>query len=164
MTEPAPTKAERNAAVAAVLADGVREGKIPWTDAARIIRADLRSRQTNKKLKIPYRSVEAQRVIDECHVRGEAPPKNGSDDALHADHVFPLTESDVMVTVTAEEWLALLEGIGLVVCVTASENYDLEKIEKSGVTGWKKYDEANVKVFDIRDGRPDPLSANGGES
>ena len=108
MTEPAPTKAERNAAVAAVLADGVREGRIPWTDAARIIRADLRSRQTNKKLKIPYRSVEAQRVIDECHERGEAPPKNGSDDALHADHVFPLTESDVMVTVSPDEWLLVL--------------------------------------------------------
>ena len=151
MTEPAPTKAERNAAVAAVLADGVREGRIPWTDAARIIRADL---------KIPYRSVEAQRVIDECHERGEAPPKNGSDDALHADHVFPLTESDVMVTVSPDEWLALLEGIGLVVCVTASENYDLEKIEKSGVTGWKKYDEAKVKVFDIRDGRPVPLPSD----
>jgi hypothetical protein len=154
MSEKVPTKAERNAAVAAVLAEGVRENKIPWTEAARLIRADLRRLQTNKKQSIPVRSVAAQQVIKEAERLGETPPKNGSADALHADHVFPLTEFDIKGTITPHDWLTLLTERGQVVCVTAKENYELEQVERSGVNGWAKYEAAGIQLVDSVTGQP----------
>ena len=82
------------------------------------------------------------------------PPKNGSPDALHADHVLSLTETHVRETITPDDWLTLLKHIGLVVCVTASENYRLEQRERIGVTGGEKYKSVGVKVMDVETGRP----------
>ena len=157
MAEPASSKAQRHADVAAILAQAVRDNKILMTDATRHIRADLRRLQTNQKVKIAIRSTEAQRVIDEAARRGEAPPKNGSLDALHADHVKPLTDARVMQTVTTDQWSELLEELGEVVCVTARENYKLEAIENDGVTGWRKYKVGGIKLLHSDSGEPFPL-------
>ena len=78
---------QRDAELAAVLADGVRAGRLQAADALRVIRHEMRRRNTNRKSALPHRSAGAQAVIDEYATRGEVPPKNGSDAALHADHV-----------------------------------------------------------------------------
>jgi hypothetical protein len=94
------------------------------------------------------RSRGAQRVIDDY---GEADvPKNGSLDALHADHVYPLTEATLRRIDSVEQWLVELSRLQLVVCVTAEENYRLERVEREGVTGPEKYAKAGVE-FSSRD-------------
>lgn len=89
-TQEVSSRDQRAAALAAHLAEGYREGKVEAVDVLRVLRHELRRRNTNSKMKIPRRSVEAQRVIDEYAQQGELPPKNGSADALHADHVFEI--------------------------------------------------------------------------
>ena len=74
--------------LAAVLAEAVRTGSLQAADALRVIRHEMRGRNTNKKSTLPYRSSRAQAVIDDYADRGEPVPRNGSDDALHADHVY----------------------------------------------------------------------------
>ena len=41
-------------------------------------------------------------------------------------------------------WLRRLAEVREVVCVTAEENYRLQVLEKSGVTGWDKYEIAGI--------------------
>lgn len=129
-----PTVAEvRAAQLAHVLARAVRDGEVGVPDALRVLRHELRRRNTNKKLKIPTRSRGAQTVIDKYGAAGA--PKNDSDDALHADHVHPLTEATLRDTDTVEKWVVELRRVQMVVCVTAAENYRLEVLEWSGTTG-----------------------------
>jgi hypothetical protein len=134
----------RDAALASVLAQAVREAKVPATVALRVIKHEMRRRNTNKKSRLPYRSTAAQRVIDDYAGRGEPVPKNGSNDALHADHVYELAEADLHQTVSVEDWKLLLTKARTVVVVTAAENYALEAVERSGTRGPDKYAIAEV--------------------
>lgn len=144
LTSAASDKNQRAARLAAHLARGVREGQVEAADALRVIRHELRRRNTNSKLRIVRRSTEAQRVIDEYAARGKEVPKNGSPDALHADHVHEINADTLTRTITVDEWLIELERIREVVCVTASENYALMRAEKAGWWGEDKYRETNV--------------------
>lgn len=130
------------AQVAHVLARAVRDGELVAADALRILKHELRRRNTNQTRKIATRSTEVQKVID---AYGAADvPKNGSLDALHADHVYPLTECELYRNDTLEMWIDAMRRLRTVVCVTAMENYQLEKCERRGVTGPSKYAEAGV--------------------
>lgn len=111
-------------------------------DALRILRHELRRRNTNRALGIATRSAEAQRVID--HYGAANVPKNASSDALHADHVYGLTEDELRQNDTLELWIDAMHRLRLVVCVTARENYRLEAWEQKGVTGPRKYPQAGV--------------------
>lgn len=137
-------KDRRDAELAAVLADAVRGQRLQAADALRVIRHEMRRRNTNKKALLPFRSVRAQAVIDEYAKRGESPPKNGSDDALHADHVYEFGADHLQRTVTVEEWHEVLSAVRTVVVVTARENYELQKLELSGLRGPAKYAAAGV--------------------
>lgn len=106
--------------LAAVLAEAVRTDRLPAADAMRVIRHELRRRNTNKKLTIPPRSLAAQAVIDKY----EAVPKNSSPEALHADHVYSLKVQDLQDHVGVEAWQTALGRLREVVCVTAKENAD----------------------------------------
>jgi hypothetical protein len=86
-----PTKNVRAAQLAHVLARGVRDGEVNAVDARRVILHELRGLNTNKAHLLPTRSVEAQRVIEHYAALGQPIPKNSSDDALHADHVYKFT-------------------------------------------------------------------------
>jgi hypothetical protein len=146
MTSETPSARDlRAAAVATVLARAVRAGEVEQSDALRIIKHEMRRRNTNQKLKIEKRSAAAQAVIDKYAALGEAPPNNNSPEALHADHVHGFTEDVLRATETPEQWLAALARLREVVCVTAEENYALEKIERSGVTGPAKYEQAGIE-------------------
>ncbi len=109
-------------------------------DALRILRHELRRRNTNQALKT--RSTEAQRVIDEYGPANV--PKNESPNALHADHVYPLTEDELHRIDTLDLWIEAMQRLRMVVCVTAKENYQLEACELRGVIGPRKYAEASV--------------------
>jgi hypothetical protein len=86
----APTGRDlRDARVAHVLARAVRKGEVEAVDALRILRHELRRRNTNSTPRIKLRSVSAQASIDKY--APQRPPTNDSDDALHADHVYPLS-------------------------------------------------------------------------
>jgi hypothetical protein len=135
---------DRDAALAALLAEAVRDGRIRATDALRVIKHEMRRRNTNGTVLIEHRSARAQAVIDAYQARGLPVPKNGSDDALHADHVYELGESDLWRTVGVEAWATLLARVRLVVAVTARENYELERHERSGIRGPAKYAAAGV--------------------
>lgn len=134
----------RDASVAVVLAKAVREGEIAPPDALRIIRHEMRRRNTNRKLAVPWRSAGAQAVIDAYASRGETPPANGSDDALHADHVWGLRAEHLYKFRTLDEWMQHLQRMRTVVCVTASENYKLEGLERAGADGPEKYVAAGI--------------------
>lgn len=135
---------QRDAELAAVLADAVRAGRLQAADALRVIRHEMRRRNTNRKATLPYRSAGAQAVIDEYAARGEVPPKNGSDDALHADHVYEFGVDQLLQTVTVDDWHQVLTSARTVVVVTARENYKLEVLENSGLRGPKKYEAAGI--------------------
>lgn len=96
---------ERDAALAAVLAQGVREGKVHAVDALRVIKHEMRRRNTNKHAGLPFRSAKAQAVIDECAKAGVPVPKNDSEDALHADHVHELGPADLHNTIAVDDWI-----------------------------------------------------------
>jgi hypothetical protein len=136
----------RDAALASILAQAVREDRLLAVDALRVIRHELRRRNTNRKLAITKRSLAAQAVIEKYARSGQAIPKNSSDEALHADHVYALTDK--------------------VVCVTASENYRLEKLERVGFNGPAKYTEAAIAWAVPREtvhvAHPDPAEARPG--
>lgn len=143
MPELPATPAERRAAqIAQVLSRAVRHGEADAVDALRILRHELRRLNTNRKLQIATRSVGAQTVID--HYGAAGVPKNGSPDALHADHVHPFTEDVLHRTKGVEGWLRELAHLSEVVCVTAKENHALQAVEKSGITGPEKYAAAGV--------------------
>lgn len=135
---------QRDAQLAAVLADAVRAGLLQAADALRVIRHEMRRRNTNKKATLPYRSARAQAVINEYAERGASPPKNGSDDALHADHVYEFGADQLFETVTVDDWHQVLTAARTVVVVTARENYALEKLENTGLQGPSKYAAAGV--------------------
>lgn len=143
MMIPPTAKELRAAHLAHVLARAVRDGEVAVVDALRVLRHELRGLNTNRKVKIPTRSLGAQAVIDKYGARKV--PKNDSDDALHADHVHPLTVSALRDTDTVEKWIVELRRVGMVVCLTAAENYRLEVIEKSGTTGPEKYVVAGIE-------------------
>lgn len=111
-------------------------------DALRIIKHELRRRNTNQAQRIAIRSTEAQRVIDAYGAANV--PKNASLDALHADHVYSLTEDDLRRNDTLELWIEAMHRLRTVVCVTAKENYRLQACERRGVTGPRKYAEAGM--------------------
>ena len=128
--------------MAHVLAQAVRAGEVAAADALRILRHELRRRNTNQTQKIATRSTEAQRVID--HYGAAKVPKNASPDALHADHVYSLTEDELRRNDTLDLWISAMDRLRMVVCVTATENYRLETFERAGVTGPDKYARADV--------------------
>ena len=127
----------RSAQVADVLARAVRKGELEPADVLRILRHELRRRNTNRAQKIPTRSTEAHRVIDDYGAANV--PKNASPDALHADHVYLLTDDELHRNDTLELWIEAMYRLRTVVCVTAKENYRLEACELKGVTGPHKY-------------------------
>jgi len=141
-TPPLSDRDRRAAQVAHVLARAVRDDDLVAADALRILRHELRRRNTNQALKIATRSTEAQRVIDKHGAVNV--PKNESPDALHADHVYPLTEDELHRNDTLELWIDTMHRLRTVVCVTAEENYQLERCEQRGVTGPDKYAQAGV--------------------
>jgi hypothetical protein len=132
----------RAAKLANVLARAVREGEIEVSDARRVLRHELRRRNTNASLRIERRSQAAPASIHKYSPA--APPKNGSPDALHADHVNTFSTERLTAITTLEGWIAELEHLREVVCVTAAENYVLEKLERSGITGPDKYAAAGI--------------------
>jgi hypothetical protein len=138
-----PSSDQRAARVAHVLSRAVRDSEVPEADALRILRHELRRRETKQSQSIPTRSVQAQAVIDKYGA--ENVPKNASSDALHSDHVYPLTEEAVRTTTSVDDWVAALEQLRTVVCVTAAENYALERLERQGSTGPEKYALAGVE-------------------
>ena len=146
MTSP-PTVATdrelRSAQVAHVLASAARNREVAAADVLRILRHELRRLNTGNKLKIPTRSIEAQAVIDTCAAAGEKVPNNNSDDALHADHVWPITEGHLQAVTTVDAWVFELKHLATVVCVTARENYRLIRVEKV-TPGPEKYAIAGV--------------------
>ena len=116
--------------MAHVLARAARDNEVAVADVLRVLRHELRRLNTGNKLKIPTRSVAAQAVIDKCTAVGEKVPNNNSDDALHADHVWPITERHLNEITDVDGWIAGLRHLATVVCVTARENYRLIGVEK----------------------------------
>lgn len=146
MTTPplvATDKQVRAAQVAHVLARATRNDEVSAADVLRILRHELRRLNTGNKLKVATRSVEAQAVIDRCAAAGEKVPNNNSDDALHADHVWPITERHLTEVTTVDAWVEELRLLATVVCVTARENYRLIRVEKT-TSGPEKYALAGV--------------------
>jgi hypothetical protein len=125
-----------------VLAQAVRNGDVEATDALRILRHELRRRNTNSTPRIKVRSVGAQASINKY--APQRPPRNDSADALHADHVYPLTVELLHSVHTVEGWVAELARLRTVVCLTAVENYALEQVEARGTTGPAKYALAGI--------------------
>jgi hypothetical protein len=134
----------RAAQVADVLARATRAGELVAADALRILRHELRRLNTGNKQKVPTRSVDAQAVIDKYTADGEPIPNNNSNDALHADHVWPITERHLKDITTVDAWVAELRHLATVVCVTARENYRLIDVEKA-TPGPEKYAIAGVR-------------------
>ena len=116
------TRRTRQAQIASVLAAAYRAGDIEAKDALRIIRHDLCRLETNKKLEIPRRSRQAHTVIRKYAFENEQPPKNGSSDALHADHIHPVTTTNLKSLKSVQQWATALSPLEEVVCVTAAEN------------------------------------------
>lgn len=135
----------RFAALAAVLARAASAGEVTDVDALRVIRHELRRRNVNRAIESGRRSVAAQAVIDKYAAANTPVPKNSSDDALHSDHVFPISLADLQRLQSVNAWLAELPRLTEVVCVTAVENYRLEVLEKTGAHGWSKYEAAGVR-------------------
>lgn len=125
-----------------MLARAVRNGEVDAVDALRILRHELRRRNTNSTPRISARSIGAQASIDKY--APQRPPTNNSDDALHADHVYPFRAELLHSVDTVEGWVAELERLRVVVCVTAAENYALERVEAHGTTGPEKYALAGI--------------------
>lgn len=136
-------KHRRLAQLAHVLARGVRDQELEATVALTVIKHELRKLNTNKTMGLPRRSLAAQASVEK-HAPSK-PPQNGSGEALHADHVYPPVTRTLHDLVTVELWEAALPRLTEVVCVTAVENYELQRIEKDGISGPEKYDRAGVR-------------------
>ena len=136
------TKQMRAAAVAHALSTAVRNGDVDPVDAGRILRHELRRLNTNRSHLLEIRSDGAEASI--AKYAPERPPRNGSDDALHADHVYPFNADLFDDVTTLEGWLHELRRLSLVVCVTAKENFALEQVERAGKHGPAKYAAAGV--------------------
>ncbi len=101
----------------------------------------------NSARKASVRSAGAQAVIDRYALEGLEIPKNASMDALHSDHVFKLTATHLERLMTRQQWWTELVALTTVVCVTAAENYALERVERAGADGWDKYSMAGVELL-----------------
>ena len=73
-----------------------------------------------------------------------------SSDALHADHIHPVTTKHLKSLKTVQQWTSAFSRLEEVVCVTAAENYRLEQIERAGITGLEKYAKAKITIVDSR--------------
>jgi hypothetical protein len=146
------TKDERFAALAAALARASGRREVAPTDVLRVLRHELRRRNTNRALQAPYRSRRAHEVLERAAAAGEPVPKNSSPDALHSDHVHPLSERDLLELTTMTAWLERLAHLDTVVCVTAAENHALQQVERTGTSGWPKYAAAGVEIFEVASG------------
>jgi hypothetical protein len=133
----------RWAQLAHVLARAVRDAEVEATDALRVLKHELRRRNTRQSMRIPCRSHEAQASIDK-HAPA-LPPNNNSPEALHADHVYAFTEQTLRTVTTLDGWRRELDKLQTVVCVTAAENYRLQQLERAGTTGPDKYVAAGVR-------------------
>lgn len=60
-----------------------------------------------------------------------------------------LSERDLADVTTQDAWLKRLPPLDVVVCVTAAENYSLQQVERAGISGWEKYKEAGVEIFEV---------------
>jgi hypothetical protein len=127
---------------------------VPEADALRVLRHELRRRNTNKADLIAIHSKGVAQVRERYAGLGQPIPKNASNDALHADHVFNLDEDLLRRVDSVDEWLLALERLSTVVCVTAEENYRLERVERTGVHGWGKYAIAGVELIGPPDASP----------
>jgi len=125
-----PAKDVRAAQIAHALACAVRNGELEAVDALRILRHEMRRRNTNSAFGIARRSHGAQASIDKY--APELPPKNGSPDSLHADHVYGLTGGLLRRIDSVEQWIDELQRLRTVVCVTAAENYTLRRSKSWG--------------------------------
>lgn len=146
LSDPPTAKELRAARLAHVLAAAVRAHECEAADVLRVLRHELRRLNTRGAEKASRRSVEAQRVLD---THGADRPRNGSPDALHADHVWGLAESQLRELVTTEQWLAELRRLEEVVCVTAKENYRLMALERAGIWGDEKYRQAGIDLMEV---------------
>jgi hypothetical protein len=134
----------RFVALATVLARAHRGGELAAAEVLPVLRHQLRKLNTNAARKAPYRSDGAQEVIQRYEAQGTEIPKNSSPDALHCDHVFKLTVDHLQRLHTRGDWWVELDSLRAVVCVTAAENYALEKVEAAGYDGWGKYAQAGI--------------------
>lgn len=143
-----PTDLEntRFCALGAVLARAAGAGELEASFAVAVMKDRLRKRNTNKRTSVPYRSVAANTVFEGSAAVGLTPEKNNSLEAIHCDHVWPLLASDLPGLLTPEAWMAVLPRLDEVVCVTARENYRLQRVEREGFYGWDKYREAGVEL------------------
>ncbi|GIL34007.1 hypothetical protein [Phycicoccus sp. DTK01] len=146
LPDPPTAKELRAARLAHVLAAAVRADECEAADVLRVLRHELRRLNTRGAEKAPRRSVEAQRVLD---TYGADRPRNGSPDALHADHVWGLAESQLRVLDTVAQWVDELHRLKEVVCVTATENYRLMALERAGVWGDEKYRQADIDLIEV---------------
>lgn len=142
-------KVQRFAELAAALAGAARRGEVRDVDALRVLRHELRRMNVNKAASIPVRSVAAAASVIRHNGK---PPKNGSGDALHCDHVYRLMKVDLDSWITVGDWLGRMDRFMEVVCVTADENYKIETFERQGASGFEKYELANVVMRFARDG------------
>ena len=83
-------------------------------------------------------------MIDKYKTVGQPIPNNNSNEALHADHVWPILEQHLQGTISVDAWVNELRHLATVVCVTASENYRLIVVEKT-TPGPEKYSPAGVR-------------------
>jgi len=118
MSEPTP-KELRAAQVAHTLARAVQSDEVNAIDALRILKHELRRLNTNRSRGLELRSHGAQASIDKY--APDRPPPNGSDDALHSDHVYPFTTDLLREALTVADWVRELRRLATVVCVTARE-------------------------------------------
>lgn len=146
-SEPPRPADRRFAALAAVLARAVASGELEPTHARGVLAHQLRKMNVNSALKAPVRSSAAQAVIDGYASLGRPIPKNDSDDALHCDHVHKLRAADLLRLQGVDAWLEELPRLKEVVCVTAAENYQLEKLEQAGADGWSKYKDIGIHLL-----------------
>lgn len=135
-------KEERAARVAHVLARSVRQGEVNAVDALRILKHELRRLNTNRSHLLSTRSTGAQASIEKY--APDHPPRNDSDDALHADHVYSFTVDILDQVTTFDARVLELRKLAIVVGVTAKENYVLESLENAGQCGPEKYAAAGV--------------------
>jgi hypothetical protein len=137
----------RLARLADVLSEAVRAGRVSAADARRIIVHELRRLNANNKLEIRPRSVGAQNAIEKY--APENPPKNGSPDALHADHYGVPTSAELAAISSVDAWRDVITRIrASIVCVTAAENYALTNWERKGHRGHDKYQLAGIEFVD----------------
>jgi hypothetical protein len=141
----------RWARLANVLAEAARTGRIHPQDARTALVHALRVRKTKNTLAIRPRSTGAQASIE--RYAPQAPPRNDSTDALHADHVYSFPHTGPKLTeffnqlTNVEAWLQELARLDQVVCLTAAKNELVRRVETT-VMRPAKYELAAVEFVD----------------